>query len=288
VIELRPKNVVDNIIYPEGIRWGQGKVWFSDILDSTVYCFDTGWKRLKAVVRLDDRPSGLGFLPDGTLLIATMRERKLLRFDRNGLRLHADLGGACDLLNDMVTDARGRSYVDSHFDAGAGSGGIILVEPDGSHRVVASGMKTPNGLAVTADSKKLIVNDLFDNRIFAFDIADEGGLENQRIFADLGDRSPDGICLDAEGAVWVGLPFQGKFQRIRQGGEVTHEIPCGSKWGIAPVLGGADRRTLFLCTAEVSLEAMPRLIQDPANARNECKGWIEAVETIEVPGAGYP
>jgi sugar lactone lactonase YvrE len=166
--------------------------------------------------------------------------------------------------------------------------GIIMVEPSGVYRIVAYDMKGPNGLAITADGKTLVANDLQANNILAFEIAADGSLANRRIFADLGSDSPDGLCLDAEGAVWVGLPFQGKFRRIKEGGEVTHEITYENKWGIAPVLGGADRRTLFLCTAEVTLEKIVKLMQDQRDARKECRGWIEVVEGIEVPGAGWP
>ena len=283
---LRSRIIVDGLIFPEGIRWHQDQVWFSDILDFKVYRHDPRTGRTEIVAKTTDRPSGLGFLPDGRLLIASMAERALLRLDPEGLTLAADLTATCTLLNDMVVDAHGRAYLDAHFPDDRG--GLVLVEPNGSYRIVADDMKTPNGLAITADGQTLIVADLFANRIVAFDIVTNGNLTNQRVFAELGDRAPDGLCLDAEGAAWVGLPFQGKFQRIKQGGEVTHEIPCPKKWGIAPVLGGPDRRTLFLCTAEVELEKIIALMQDPQHARRDCKGWIETVEGIEIPGAGWP
>jgi sugar lactone lactonase YvrE len=286
--KLQPRIVVEGIVYPEGIRWRDGRVWFSDILDSKVYSHDPQTGRTEVVAELPDRPSGLGFLPDGRLLIATMGERRLLRLDPEGPSLVADLSADCGIVNDMVTDARGRSYLDAHFVDEAEGGGIMLVEPDGAHRVVAADMNTPNGLAITADGRTLVVNDLFANRIYAFEITEEGSLANRRIFADLGDCSPDGLCLDSAGGAWVGLPFEGKFQRIEEGGRVTHEIDCAGRWGIAPVLGGPDRGTLFLATAEVTLEAMPRLIKDPTNARKECRGWIEAVDDPPAPGAGSP
>lgn len=286
--KLQSRIVVDDIVYPEGIRWFGGKVWFSDILDSTVYCFDPQTARKEVVVKLSDRPSGLGFLPDGRLLIAAMGERKLLRLDPEGPRVVADLSQLCTIINDMVTDAQGRSYIDAHFDDEMGGGGVILVEPDGAHRIVAREMQTPNGLAITADGRALVVNDLFANRILALDILEDGSLAEQRTFADLGEDSPDGLCLDSDGGAWIGLPFQGKFRRILEGGQTTHEIDCPGKWGIAPVLGGPERRTLFLATAQVTLEAMPRLIKDPRNARQECRGWIEAADNAPAPGAGWP
>lgn len=286
--KLQTRVVVDGIVYPEGIRWFAGKVWFSDILDSCVYSFDPRTGRREVAVDLDDRPSGLGFLPDGRLLVAVMGGRKLLRLDPGGPSVLADLSGLCSMVNDMVTDASGRSYVDAHFESESEGGGIILVEPDGGFRVVAEGLNTPNGMAVSADGKRLVVNDLFGNRIYTFDIGEDGSLSGRKLFADLGDCSPDGLCLDSEGGAWVGLPFQNRFRRILEGGEVTHEIDCTGRWGIAPVLGGEGRRTLFLATAEVTLEAMPRLIADPTNARDECRGWIEAVGDAPAPGAGWP
>ena len=288
MMKLESRIVVDDIVYPEGIRWFDGKVWFSDILDSKVFSYDPHTGRKHLVIELSDRPSGLGFLPDGRLLIASMSERKLLRLDADGLNVLADLSRDCAIINDMVTDALGRTYIDAHFEDEIDGGGIILVEPSGVHRIVAKNMKTPNGLAIRADGKTLVVNDLFANCILAFDILRDGSLTNRRVFADLGDGSPDGLCLDEQGGAWIGLPFQGKFQRVEEGGNVTHEIDCAGKWGIAPVLGGPDRRTLFLATAEVTLEAMPRLIKDPQNARQECRGWIEVAENAPAAGAGWP
>jgi sugar lactone lactonase YvrE len=286
VRSLTSKIVVDGLIYPEGIRWHAGRVWFSDILDFKVHAYDPATGLTEVIIETPDRPSGLGFLPDGRLLIATMGERKLLRLDPGGLTTVADLSGLCVGMNDMVVDGQGRAYMDATF--GEGSGGVILVEPDGAFRVVAEEMKMPNGMAVTADGKTLIVNDLWGNGIKAFDIQPDGSLTGRRRFADLGEVSPDGICLDAEGAAWVGQPLQGRVRRIREGGEVTHEINYGKKWGIAPVLGGPDRRTLYICTADITLGKILELMADPRGARDHCRGWIEAVEGIEIPGVGWP
>ena len=282
---LQSRIVVDGLIYPEGIRWAQDKVWFSDMFARRVYAHDPRTGETEVVAETDDLPSGLGFLPDGRLLIATMRDRKLLRLDPEGLTTVADLSSVSDLLNDMVVDARGRAYMDFYI---RGGGGLILVEPDGGWRIVADDMTSPNGLAVTDEGRTLVVNDLGANRILAFDIAEDGGLSGRRTFADLGDCSPDGLCLDADGGAWVGQPFQGRFRRIVEGGEVTHEIAYGAKWGIAPVLGGPDRRSLFLCTAEITLEAIQRLMRDPSDAPTQSRGWIEVVDGVEVAGAGSP
>jgi sugar lactone lactonase YvrE len=287
---LKSKIVVDDLIYPEGIRWHRGKVWFSDILAFKVYAYDPATNQCDMIVEIPDRPSGLGFLPDGRLLIATMGERKLLRLDPDGLKTIADLSGICTSLNDMVVDAHGRAYIDKYDMAFGGqmSGGLVMVDPAGAYRIVADKMKVPNGLAITPDGKTLVAADLMANRLVAFEIAPDGSLGHEQSFAELGADSPDGICLDAAGAVWAGFPFQGRVRRIERGGKMTHEIAYGSKWGIAPVLGGTDRRTLFICTADVTLDKLVHLMEHPKDAGNHCKGWIEAVEGMEIPGAGWP
>jgi sugar lactone lactonase YvrE len=288
---LRSRVVIDGLILPEGIRWSQGKIWFSDILDFKVWTYDPKTAHRQVVAQPTDRPSGLGFLPDGRLLIATMGERKLLRLDPDGLALVADLSAACKSMNDMVVDVQGRAYLDANasgMDSMDVGGGIILVEPNGDHRFVAEDIGTPNGLAITGDGKTLVASDVFDHKILAFDIAPDGGLSNRRVFADLGGDSPDGLCLDAEGAAWVGLPFQGRFRRLKEGGQVTHEIAYDDRWAVAPVLGGEDRRSLYLCTVQVTLEHMIKLMRDPKDARALCKGWIEVVDGAPSPGAGRP
>lgn len=285
---LQSRIVVDGIIYGEGIRWHRDRLWFSDMHDNKVYNHDPATGRTEVVVETDDMPSGLGFLPDGTLLIVLARSRRLARLDPDGLHTVADMSSVSAMINDMVVAPGGRAYIDSHFALGEEGGGLILVEPDGSYRTVAEDMKAPNGLAITPDGKTLFVNDLLGYCLLAFDIAPDGSLENRRVFADLGDRSPDGLCLDEAGGAWVGLPFQSKFVRIGPDGNVTHEILCENKWGVAPVLGGPGRRTLYLCTARVALEDMVEMMKDSRHAIGRCQGWIEAVEGIEVAGAGWP
>jgi sugar lactone lactonase YvrE len=286
---LSSRVVVDALIYPEGIRWHGGKVWFSDILDRKVYAYDPVAGQAEVVAQTADLPSGLGFLPDGRLLIATMRERKLLRLDPEGLAVAADLSPLSARLNDMVVDSHGRAWLDAAFAEDGSNGGLIMVEPDGRARPVAEGLCEPNGVAISADGETLVVNDFIGCRIHAYDVQSDGRLAGHRVFADLGEDAPDGVCLDAEGAAWVGQPCQSRLRRILEGGEVTHEIAYeAGKWAIAPVLGGPDRRTLYLCTAEVEMEALIRLLDDPSDARRDCRGWIEAVDGIATPGAGLP
>jgi sugar lactone lactonase YvrE len=187
----------------------------------------------------------------------------------------------------MVVDAQGRAYVDVYLTGDEPRGRIALAEPDGRVRVAADGLMTPNGLAITADGRTLVANDLSAGKLLAFDIAPDGLLGAPRVFADLAGLAPDGLCLDAEGAAWIGLPFENKFRRIREGGEVTHEIAYPDRWGVAPALGGPDRRILFLCTAQVVLDELIAAMHAPRSATPPSKGWIEAVE-VEVPGAGWP
>jgi sugar lactone lactonase YvrE len=286
---LQSKVVVDGIVYPEGIRWNQGKIWFSDILDRKVMTYDPQTGQTAVVLEPEDLPSGLGFLPDGRLLVVTMRKRQLLRLEPDGaLTVVADMAHLGEILNDMVVDPQGRAYVDCHFANHDDGGGIILAEPGGACRIVAKDMNAPNGMAITPDGKTLIANDLLANSLVAFDIAADGSLENRRVHRSLGGDSPDGICLDAEGGAWVGLPFQNRFRRIGANGAYTHEIECPSKWGTAPALGGPDRKTLYLCVARVKMEDMAALLQDPTDARARCQGWIEVVEGIEASGVGWP
>jgi sugar lactone lactonase YvrE len=238
----------------------------------------------KAVAGVPGRPSGLGFLPDGRLLVASMQDRQLLRKDPLGLHVLADLtdfvGGD---INDMVVDAHGRAYVGNFgFDYNAGdkfaTAAIVLVEPDGSVRVVAEDLMFPNGPVITPDGKTFIVAETSGRRLTAFDIAEDGSLSNRRVWAELGNATPDGICLDAEGAIWVGSPTTQEFLRVREGGEITDRIPTPGKWAVACMLGGEDRRTLYLLTAETT---------QPELAQGKSKGWIETVR-VNVAGAGLP
>jgi sugar lactone lactonase YvrE len=212
-----------------------------------------------------------------------------MRLDPDGLKTVLDLAPVAQLLNDMVVDGTGRAYLDVYLPRNPlGESMIVMVEPNGTtYRTVAENLKLVNGLAITPDGKTLVASEFMANRIIAFDIAADGGLSNQRVFAEV-DGSPDGICLDAEGAAWVGLPYQNKFRRIKPGGEVTHEIAYDNKWGVAPVLGGADRRSLFLCTSDITLEKMGKMPHNPDEARKLCNSWIEVVENIAVPGVGWP
>jgi sugar lactone lactonase YvrE len=288
--ERRP--LASGFVFPEGPRWHAGRLWLSDIHAHRVVTIDPdGTKRVFA--ELEDRPSGLGFAPDGALLAVSMTQRALLRVQEGGaVRQVADLAGLCSwFVNDMVVDGRGRAYIGARNPGGGAEGpldAILLVEPDGHARVVAEGMQAPNGSVITPDGKTLIVAGTQIQQLTAFDIGEDGSLTNRRLFADTGIHTPDGICLDAEGAVWIGSPGQHAFVRVHEGGRVSEVIETGDLWAIACALGGADRRTLYLLLTRTTHENLQRLGMDRTlDPTSESEGWVETVR-VDVPGAGWP
>ena len=290
--------VVEGLTFPEGPRWFGDRLWFVDMHTHSVRTLDAAG-RSEIVARFPDKPSGMGLLPDGSVLCVSMRRRQLVRIGPGGeLSLHADLG---DLegheLNDMVVDSGGRAYVGNRFDRpgrglevpeGPSPESVVLVEPDGRHRVVAPDMVAPNGSVVTPDGRTLIVAEARAHRLTAFDIQPDGSLANRRLFAATGEYFPDGICLDAEGAVWFGSPVTGVFVRVAEGGRVLDTIPLPEgRWAIACALGGPGRRTLYMATSQITLEQLVACRDFESDLRSPAVGWIEAIE-VPVPGAGLP
>ena len=278
----RPRVLLSDLRFPEDPRWHDGRLWFSDMHDGRVLALDDAG-HAETIVTIDDEPSGLGWLPDGRLLFVSVHERKLLRLERDGrIALHADLSPVlpCNA-NDMVVDAQGRAYVGNFgFDLNGGETPkpttMALVHPDGRVAVAAEDLAFPNGTVLTPDGRTLIVGETMAARLTAFDVAADGTLSNRRVWAQLEKAVPDGICLDAEGAVWVASPVSRSFLRVREGGAVLDRIEVETN-AYACMLGGADRRTLFLCTAEQ---------HDPAKTGTR-RGRIEAM-AVDVPGAGLP
>jgi sugar lactone lactonase YvrE len=239
--------------FPEAPRWHGGRLWYSDMYACEVRSVDLAG-RSEVHARLSEPTSGLGWLPDGTLLVVSMTDRKLVRVDAGHASVHADLSTlAPHHCNDLVVDARGRAYV-GNFGSDISAGGaptptcLILVERDGRARVVADELVFPNGMVITADGRTLIVAETFASRLTAFDIAGDGSLSKRRVFASLGSAMPDGICLDAENAVWVASPFSRELLRVREGGEVEERVAT-EQLPVACALGGGDLRTLFVLTA---------------------------------------
>ncbi|HKP59560.1 MAG TPA: SMP-30/gluconolactonase/LRE family protein [Polyangiales bacterium] len=252
---MNSRHWIGGLGFAEGPRWHRGKLWFSDFGDGLVRAVDAQGQ-VSEVVRVSARPSGLGWLPDDTLLVVSMGDRRLLRARDGGTTLHADLSRFADFsCNDMVVDTRGNAYVGHMgFDLFVQplqprAASLILVRPDGSASVAAPDLVFPNGTVLSQDERTLIVAETFGRRLTAFDVAPDGSLGGRRVFAELPGRAPDGICIDREGAVWVADAAGKTCVRVREGGEIIDAVTTEQNC-YACALGGADGRTLFLCTAE--------------------------------------
>ena len=267
--------LTEGFCFGEGPRWFEGLLWFSDMLGEAVHTVNLR-SDLTTLPLPGHHPSGLGFRPDGTLLIVSGEQRHLLRYDGYSVEPIADLSPLVPAaLGDLVIDDAGRAYVGSQ----AREGGVIArVDPDGSAVVVADDLDFPNGMAITQDRATLIVAESTGRRLTAFTIATDGSLCDRRIFADGLDGPPDGICLDAEGGVWVSMTLAHAFERIVEGGLVTDRIDMGDRTAIACALGGPERRTLFLLS---STDAYPQRLIGTKLSR------VDAM-TVDVPGAGWP
>lgn len=275
--------VLDGLAFPEGPRWRGGRLWFSDMLAHEVVAVAPDGAR-ETVFAAEGPVSGLGWLPDGRMLVVSMPDKRLLRLEGDGRpQVHADLSAiATGLCNDMVVDAAGRAYVGNFgFDFPGGEpkpAKMARADPDGTVAVAADDLMFPNGTVITPDGRTLVVGESFAGRLTAFDISEGGALSNRRLWAQLPERAvPDGICLDAEGAIWVASPTTHEVLRVREGGEVMTRIGATQKV-FACMLGGEDRRTLFVLTAAS---------YDPAACRQSLTGRIEATG-VEVPGEGLP
>ena len=289
------KVLADGIYFGEGPRWHDGRLWFSDFYAHAVKSVSLAGD-VRTEFEIDDQPSGLGWMPDGSMLIVSMTKRQLLRRTADGkISVHADLGHIATFhCNDMVVDASGRAYVGNFgFDldgeiASRGAASIFTdhvtaklacVAPDGAVSVAASDMHFPNGTVITPNGKTMIIAETFACVLTAFDIGADGGLSNRRLWAQLGPTEyPDGCCLDAEGAIWVASPFTAECLRVREGGEIAERIKA-EQGVFACMLGGEDRRSLYLLTASTADPA-----SNPAVART---GRIEVVK-VDAPGAGLP
>ena len=277
--------VVAGLRFAEGPRWHDSALWYSDMHAGEVrrWVADTGSDEL--VVKARGQTSGLGWDPEGRLLVVSMIDRRLLRMAPDGtLEELADLSGLATFhCNDMVVDGRGRAYVGNFgFDylARATSTPAVMarVDPDGSVHAAADGLMFPNGSVITPDGGTLIVGETFGARMTAFDLAADGSLSGRRLWAQLpAGAVPDGCCLDADGAIWVASPTSNDVIRLAEGGEVLERIETG-RAAYACMLGGDDGRTLFVCTADSA---------DPEETAANRTARIEAVE-VSVPHAGRP
>jgi sugar lactone lactonase YvrE len=275
---MKPQPVANGFCFGEGPRWFEGLLWFSDMLGEAVHTADMRGS-LTTLPLPGHSPSGLGFRPDGTLLIASTEDRQVLRYDGETVVTIADLADVAPAnLGDMVVDDAGRAYIGCQ----AFSGGVIVrLDPDDSATVVAEDLDFPNGMVITEDRKTLIVAESTARRLSAFTIGspnDPAGLAGRRIFADGLDGPPDGIALDAAGGVWTSMTLAHQFERITEGGAVTDRIDMGERVAIACALGGPERRTLFLLS---STDAYPQRLAGTRLSQ------LDAV-TVTTPGAGLP
>jgi sugar lactone lactonase YvrE len=250
-----PQVLMSGISFGESPRWHDDRLWFADWRAQELIAVDLDG-RSEVVLHVPSFPFCIDWLPDGRLLVVSAQERKLLRQEPDGsLATHADLGLLSEHpWNDIVVDGPGGAYVNNiGFDmAGGGEpapGIVALVSPDGSVREVADRVEFPNGMAVTPDASTLIVAESYASRLTAFDVAGDGGLSNRRVWADLGDGVPDGICLDADGAVWYGDVPNRRCVRVREGGEVLHAFEL-DRGCFACALGGPEGTTLFMVARE--------------------------------------
>ena len=291
--QLRP--LVEGGTFFEGPRWHGGRWWASDFYRHTVYAIDPDGTAT-AIVEVENQPSGLGFLPDDSLLVVSMKDHRILRCAVDGtVTTHADLSEYCGgPLNDMLVDAHGRAYAGNFgFDLMHGadptSATLVRVDPDGSVHVAADGLWFPNGMAIDGDT--LLVAETFGGRVSAFTIAADGSLSDHRVWgqiapqvapAPLGEMlpqlgyAPDGMTLDAEGHVWAADGLGGPPCRIAPGGDIVDEIRLPDGMGaFACMLGGEDGKTLLLCSA-------PDFAEENRKAAREA---VLFTTTVEVPAA---
>jgi sugar lactone lactonase YvrE len=280
---MKLRCVLDGGRYFEGPRWHAGRLWFVDCMDRTLLSLAPSSECEQHAKFDDDTPCGLGVLPDGTLIVLTMFRKRLMTYSDGELSLYADLSGiASGTIDDMIVDGLGRAYVgDLGFDLPPPSdrgavGRILLVMPDGASRVVADGLRFPNGIAVSADNSRLVVAEMDGACLADYDIEPNGDLKLRGRFGSM--KSPDGICLDQEGAVWVAAFEEDAFIRLDPNGRELQRIEVPGRRALACVLGGPERRTLFCLSAATSYE---ELRQRKSSAR------IDVVD-VEIAGAGYP
>ena len=251
---METKVLLDGLCFPEGPRWHEGRLWFSDMQGKRVIALDMEGNA-ETIVEVENLPSGLGWLPQGDLLIVSMIDRLLLKFDGNSLSTHADLHDLTDFLcNDMVVDKEGNAYV-GNFGCDLFGGeepvptNMFKVTPSGEASVVAEDLVFPNGAVITPDGKTLIVAETFANRLTAFDIKEDKTLENRRIWASLEGYHPDGIALAPDGQIWAATPLTDNFIRVKEGGEITAEVKL-DRGAFACAIGGENNDILFVCTAK--------------------------------------
>jgi len=262
----------DSFSFLEIPRWHEGQLWAADMLAGQVVAFAADGAA-QVVTTVPELLAGFGWMPDGSLLVVTRSGRLLGQEEGLAVEVASQLSGGSVPCNEMTIDSQGRAYVGLF---GLAGGGLVRVDPDGSARVVAKGMLLPNGQALSADGRTLIVAESAGQRLSAFTVGADGWLTDRRVWASFGEPAtattlsgiiaqvsvwPDGIALDAAGAVWVANPFGREVLRVVEGGEITDRLSTGELACYACALGGPDGHTLFLCVAPPFLDEGARRAQ---------------------------
>ncbi len=300
------KLVAENLHYAEGPRWRDGNLYFSDFFLKSVMSIDSSGNQ-KKLADVPNQPSGLGWLPNGDMIVVSMLDRKLMKIKDGTLELYSDLSNLTPYrCNDMVIDVKGNAYVGNFGTYQHGKGVtptvLIKVDTDGNASVVASKLDFPNGTVITPDGKKLIIGETYAGRLTSFLINKNGNLSNRRVWAQMIPRYyyfisrcsrflgiypkegsgmpfpvPDGICLDEGMGVWVASPTTSEVIRYEEGGKITNRIATPNR-AYACMLGGNEGKTLFVCTADTS---------DPEEASSKLSGKIYSID-VELPKVGCP
>jgi len=284
-----PRLLANDLVIGESARWHDGRLWLSNWGAAEILAFDLDGHR-EVITRVPSTiPFSIDWLPDGRLLVVAGQEQRLLRQEADGSLVdHVDLSGLPGNLNEIVVDGRGTIYVnggnDFYPDEGVAPGFIAVINSDGAVRQVADELAFPNGMAVTEDNSTLIIAESFAGKLTAFDISDDGSLENRRTFAEV---MADGICMDADGAVWTPSWYENGpcCLRVANGGEVLDRIPL-EQAGFACALGGPDGRTLAMLSADWHMDEdftdnLKRLTEGTRT------GQLHTT-TVAVPSAGFP
>ncbi|SCX05279.1 SMP-30/gluconolactonase/LRE family protein [Candidatus Aquiluna sp. UB-MaderosW2red] len=268
----RLQDVVTGMRFPEGNRWRDGKLWFSDMHTGEVFVLDPVHEDTpRLLTTLDCQSSGLGWLLDGRFIVSAMNERVLRTINEDGTTsIFADLTKVSEsLINDLMVDAEtGRTYVgafgyDVYGGEEAKTGPLYVVEPDGSARLAADGFVFPNSANIVPGTRTLVLGETWGHVMTAFDILQNGNLDNRRIWAQLPEgTTPDGSCVDLEGGIWISSLETGEFLRVLEGGEITDRIEVPGRCAIDCVLGGDDGRTLFISTADSYMPAVTERTRD--------------------------
>jgi sugar lactone lactonase YvrE len=243
--------VADGFVFLEAPRWHDNRLWVSDVFDLKLYNVTEDGERT-VVCDVPGRPAGIGFLPDKTPLVVSCAEKKLMKVSEGALSVYADLSNvAAGDLNDLVVDDIGRVYVGNFgYDLFGGAPIEVtemhVVEPDGSIRVAAGELEFPNGAVIKDRGRTLVVAETWCGKLTAYDRAENGNLSNRRLFADLGDRQPDGICADQHGAIWAGCYNTGEFVRVLEGGEISDRVAFEGN-AVSCTIGGKNGNTLYCC-----------------------------------------